>query len=68
MDDDLWLHWLDTSGWATAENIDSGTRTNGHIIRMRLETVQRNFQGRPVRAVDKDGRIYDMLPGQDSRR
>jgi len=61
MNDDLLIQWLDSSGWATTRTIDAGTRLNGHIIRMEMESVQRCFPGKPVRAVDRDGRIYDMV-------
>ena len=62
MNDDPLIHGPDSSGWARPRTIDAGTKMNGHLIRMEMESVARCFPGKPVRAVDQDGRIYDMLP------
>ena len=58
---DLYIQWLDSSGWVTTQVIDNGTKLNGQLITMAMKDVQAYFPNHRVRAVDSDGRIVDIL-------
>jgi hypothetical protein len=61
---ELLLQFLDTSDWRTSVQLWNGINANGGTIRRELEQLQQQMDGRAVRAVDIEGRIYDMLPEQ----
>ena len=58
----LLLQFLDTSDWRPSVQLWNGINARGGTIRRELEQLQQKMNGRPVRAVDIDGRIYDMFP------
>jgi len=62
--DELLLQFLDASDWRTTVQLWNGINANGGTIRRELEQLQQQMDGRAVRAVDIEGRIYDMLPEQ----
>lgn len=59
---DILIQFLDGSGWRVAVTMENGTKRNGFIIRQEMETVKRMYPAYSIRAVDRDGRLYDMLP------
>jgi hypothetical protein len=61
---ELLLQFLDTSDWRTSVQLWNGINANGGTIRRELEQLQQQMDGRAVRAVDIEGRIYDILPEQ----
>ena len=61
---ELLLQFLGTSDWRTSVQLWNGINANGGTIRRELEQLQQKMEGRAVRAVDIEGRIYDMLPEQ----
>jgi hypothetical protein len=61
---ELLLQFLDASDWRTSVQLWNGINANGGTIRRELEQLQQQMDGRAVRAVDIEGRIYDILPEQ----
>lgn len=61
-DRDLLIQFLDGSGWRVAVTMQNGVNRNGFIIRQEMEVVKRMYPLYSIRAVDRDGRIYDIMP------
>lgn len=60
MNTDLFIQWLDSSGWVTNTVIDNGTNLNGNLINNAMRDVQNYFPGKRIRAVDANGRVVDI--------
>lgn len=58
---DIYIQWLDSSGWSTTETVENGTKMNGYLITSIMKEVQGRFPDKRIRAVDSDGRIVDIL-------
>ena len=57
--DNIFIQFQEYGAWRTCTTLTSNENTQRILIEM--QTAQRNYPGKRIRAVDKDNRLIDML-------
>ena len=61
MTEDYKLQFFTGYDWYTTSNIYGGAKRSAGSMRLEMQDLQKIHPGKPIRIVDSNGRIVDML-------